>query len=402
MEQPVVRPEYEVKEEKELKWHPEIAKWRTDQSPNQGLMENIRSRGQLQNIVARELPSGELEGLAGHRRYLALQALGKKTSEMGIAVMKDVSDEEALLIALSENSDRSDFSPIEEARAFESLRKMRLSVEAIAEKVHRSESYVRDRLALLELPKAVQKPIDEGSVEVSYAIPLKKLDGFEKAQLALVKKIASKNYDQIKSVKEAEAEVTRVLEAKKEREQIVIKYGPCPSCGSKNIESANYGNTKDKVHCNDCKYEWNAETKDPWQLYELKRDAKRLGLDLEVQTPDKATLTPEEVTKIVEERREVVRKEEKPNPSFRSKRTVEQLLAPLIADDNVLSMHVEKDTVTLKLIKEPNLYFIAVKKPYRTGEQSRITVEVGWHEDEDIAHRMYILKKYEESLDAGD
>ena len=387
--------ETEVKEVK-LNLNPEISEWRTgNKLVDKDLKENLSEQGQLQSLVARRLPNGELELIAGHRRYIALKALGKKPGEMDIKILENVSTIDAMLMAISENQVRQDFTAVEEGRSFASLRKLKFTVANIAKRVNRSESYVRSRLTILELPEKIQALIDEGRIELSYAEPLMKLDGFEEAQMELAKKIASKGWDSIKTVKEAEEEITRVLEAKKRREEAVAKYGACPKCEGKNISQQGWGNDK-KVSCA-CGYSWNAETKDPWELYELKQNATRLGLELKIDGKN-GSLTPKEVAAIIVERQDAIKKVDKPNPSFRSLKTVNELLEPLIAGGNVLSMSVDNDKITVKLVQESNLYFSVVGKPYKSGEKSRITVSSGWGESQDLACRMINTKEFEQSL----
>ena len=383
--------------ETKLNLNPEISSWRTEQVVDPALLADLREKGQLQPLVARRMPNGELELIAGGRRFLALKALGKTPEDMDIKILENVSTIDAVLMAISENQIRQDFTAMEEARSFASLRKLRLTVKNIAERVKRSESYVRTRLTLLELPEQIQKLIGEGKIDLSYAVPLMKLKGMKEAQLRLAKSIMSKQYGEISSVKEAEDKITSVFEEKKRREELVTKYGACPKCGSKNLGKERWGDIK-KLECDDCDYSWNAETKDPWAVYELKQKAKDLGLEINLEGFNKAKLTPKEVADIITERQDALKKVDKPNPAFRSMRTVNELLAPLIVDNNVLSMRVDNDKLELKLIQESNLNFAVQGKPYKSGEKSRITVRSGWGDDQDLAHRMPKVKEYEQSL----
>lgn len=76
----------------ELVMHPEISKWRKDKTVNQALYEDLREKGQLQNLVARRLKNGKVELLAGYQRFVALRALGVKPEDMDIKVKENVSD----------------------------------------------------------------------------------------------------------------------------------------------------------------------------------------------------------------------------------------------------------------------------------------------------------------------
>ena len=381
----------------EIQFNPEISSWRTPEKGDKKLRLDLKNRGQLENLIFRRLENGKLELIVGSRRYRELQALGVPFEEMDKKILEKVSDIDAALIALSENLFRKDFSPIEEARAFATLRKYKIKVSDIAKKVQKSEAYVRQRIALLDMPQQVLELMEQGKIEFSYAVPLKKLKGMEEAQIEMAKEIAKDNrygYG-ITTVQKAEGAVEKVLAEQKRREELVAKYGPCIKCGSKNIEETWEDN---KLRCRDCKGEWHKETKDPWEVFELKQKAEKMGLNLELESPQKAKLTPKEVAQIVEERKKVIEEVENPDPSFRSLVSVGQLLAPLIRDDNILKLTVDGDEVQLKLIKETNLHFTALRKIYKTGEKCRITVQSGWRDGEDIAHRLPAVKRFEKSL----
>lgn len=382
-----------------LEMHSEISKWRDNQLVDMELFEDMRERGQLQNLVARKLPNGKIELLAGYQRYLALRSLGKQPEDMAIKVLENVSDEEAILIAISENNTRKDLTTVEEARSFRSLAKLKLTHAQIAKKTKTSETYVRDRLHLLELPKDVQKLIHDGKVPISYSPSIRKL---EKAgpewQLALAKKIASTQWDKIDTIEKAEEFVEATLAAEKKRRGLVVKYGPCPKCGSANISEDPWQQKAVKLHCESCKHEWNRVTGEPWKVFELRQDAAKLGLKVDLTKNGKAEVTPEEITKIVEERTQAIAKVEKPNPAFRSFHTLSEMLRPLIEGDNIQNLQVDGETITIKLVEHTKLHFKAMRKTYGTGEKSRVQVTEGWRDDETIQNRMPAVKKFEESL----
>ncbi|RKX44263.1 MAG: hypothetical protein DRP27_06890, partial [Thermotogae bacterium] len=260
------------KEKFELVIHPEISKWRREKLVNEALFKDIREKGQLQNLIARRLPDGSVELLAGYRRYLALKALGKKAEDMDIKILENVSDKDALLIALSENTKRKDMSPVEEGRAFRSMKKLKMTVEEIALRRGVSESYVRNRLELLELPRKIQELMENGEIPMSYAKPIIRLESIgERAQLELVQEIKRGQedyYGGIRSVEEANDVVEKTLAQVRQMKELAAKYGPCPQCGSTQIGQ---DWEKNKVKCHRCKHAWHKETKDPWEFHELKQ-----------------------------------------------------------------------------------------------------------------------------------
>ena len=147
------------KKEQEIVQSPLNSKWRDKNTADKTLMADIEANGQLQSLLARELPGGNIEVIAGHRRFLAMKALGIKPENMKMTVRKNVSDIDAVWMALSENQVRQDLTSIEEARAFASLVKLKMKIADIAKKLGKSESFVRERLSLLELPEEVQQMV---------------------------------------------------------------------------------------------------------------------------------------------------------------------------------------------------------------------------------------------------
>jgi len=379
--------------------HPEISHWRDNQLVDMELYEDLRERGQLQNLVARRLPDGSTQLIAGYQRYLAMRSLGKQPEHMDIKFLENVSDEEAILMAISENKTRKDLTTIEEARSFKSLANLKLTHAQIAEKTKTSETYVRDRLHLLELPTDVKHLIQAGKVPVSYSVSIRKL---EKAgpqwQLALAKKIASTQYDQIDTLEKADEFVETTLAAEKKRKILIAKFGVCPKCGSANIGEDQWTREPVKLNCEACKHEWNRTTGEPWKISELRENAAELGLKVDLTKNGKAEISPEEITKIVDDRSRAIAKVEKPNPAFRSFHSVAELLAPLLQADNIQNIYVDGETITIRRVEHTKLHFKAMRKTYTTGEKSRIQVIEGWRDDDKIRERMPAVRKFEASL----
>lgn len=123
------------------------------------LVASIRRHGVLQPIVARRVNDG-YQVVAGERRWRAAQAAGLGTIP---AVIREISDREALEIALIENLRREDLNAIERARAYQRLAgEFGLTQEAVAEAIGGSRSSVANTLRLLDLPQEVQLAIDQG------------------------------------------------------------------------------------------------------------------------------------------------------------------------------------------------------------------------------------------------
>ena len=107
------------------------------------------------------------EIIAGERRFRASQLAGKDTIP---AIIRTFSEEEKLEIALIENIQREDLTPIEEARAYRHLMDtLDLSQQELAEKVGKKRSTIANSLRLLNLPQDVQDSLNEGSITAGHA-----------------------------------------------------------------------------------------------------------------------------------------------------------------------------------------------------------------------------------------
>lgn len=123
------------------------------------LVTSVRRHGILQPVVARPV-DGRYQIIAGERRFRAAQAAGLASIP---AVVREVSDREALEVALIENLRREDLNPIERARAYTRLaEEFGLTQEQMAEAIGGSRSSIANTVRLLDLPQEVQQAIDQG------------------------------------------------------------------------------------------------------------------------------------------------------------------------------------------------------------------------------------------------
>jgi len=140
------------------------------------LKSSIRQVGLLQPIVVRAAPGepGRYELIAGERRLRACQALGWEKLP---AVRRDVDDRTVLTLALIENLQRDDLSPVDEARGYERLiAEFQLTQQDVADAVGRDRSTVANALRLLKLPDTVLQMLHEGQLSVGHARALLALD----------------------------------------------------------------------------------------------------------------------------------------------------------------------------------------------------------------------------------
>jgi ParB family chromosome partitioning protein len=133
------------------------------------LAQSLRERGMVQPIVVRKAKGAaeEYEIIAGERRWRAAQRAG--LHEVPIVVL-EVSDAQALELAIIENVQRSDLNPLEEAAGYQALAtEFGRSQEEIAEIVGKSRSHVANTLRLLKLPETVKAYISAGKISAGHA-----------------------------------------------------------------------------------------------------------------------------------------------------------------------------------------------------------------------------------------
>ena len=131
------------------------------------LADSIRERGIIQPIVVRSRGADNFEIIAGERRWRAAQRAG--LHELPIVVL-DVSDAEALELAIIENVQRSDLNPLEEASGYQSLAsEYSHSQDDIAKIVGKSRSHIANTLRLLQLPERVKAYINSGKLTAGHA-----------------------------------------------------------------------------------------------------------------------------------------------------------------------------------------------------------------------------------------
>ncbi|MEM9532498.1 MAG: ParB/RepB/Spo0J family partition protein [Pseudomonadota bacterium] len=174
-----------------------------DEDRLQELANSIAAQGMVQPIVVRPVGGGEFEIIAGERRWRAAQLAG--LGEVPVLV-RDVSDQATVAMALIENIQREDLNPLEESAALKRLiEEFELTHEAAAKAVGRSRAAVSNLLRLQELEDAVKKLVESGSLEMGHARALLGLSGSDQAQAA--RQVALKGL----SVRETEALVKRWL-----------------------------------------------------------------------------------------------------------------------------------------------------------------------------------------------
>jgi ParB family transcriptional regulator, chromosome partitioning protein len=164
------------------------------------LAASIRESGMVQPILVRRAGVERYQIIAGERRWRAAQALGLAAVPV---VVRDVADDRLLELALVENIQREELSPLEEAQAFHRLQdELRLTQEEVARKVGRDRSTVANTLRLLRLPKDVRELLQSGALDAGHGRALLALERADD-QLALAREASRRGL----SVREVERRV---------------------------------------------------------------------------------------------------------------------------------------------------------------------------------------------------
>lgn len=142
---------------------------RRDMDPQslEELAQSIKTHGVMQPIVVRSIGKGRYEIIAGERRWRASQQAGLDKIPV---LVRDIPDETAIALALIENIQREDLSPIEEAIALQRLQQeFELTQQQVADVVGKSRTAVTNLLRLISLPEEVKIMLSRGDLEMGHA-----------------------------------------------------------------------------------------------------------------------------------------------------------------------------------------------------------------------------------------
>lgn len=180
---------------------------RFDEDLLQELAESIKAQGVIEPIIVRNVAGGRFELIAGERRWRACQLAG--LSEIP-ALVRDIDDRAAIAIALIENIQREDLSPLEEAQSLARLiAEFKLTHQQAADAVGRSRAAVSNLLRLLDLPDEIRELLDQGRIEMGHARALLTLP--QARAIALARKAADDEW----TVRELEEAVRNATELPK-------------------------------------------------------------------------------------------------------------------------------------------------------------------------------------------
>ena len=153
------------------------------------LADSIKQNGVLQPILVRK-KGDSYEIVAGERRYQAAREAGLEEVPV---IIREISDDDVFKLALIENLQRSDLSPLEEASGYRQLIKEKgLTQEELAKILSKSRSTITNTLRLLDLPEEVQELVDEGRLTAGHARAILAVPSDE-GRVALAHKVVSEH-----------------------------------------------------------------------------------------------------------------------------------------------------------------------------------------------------------------
>ena len=171
------------------------------------LVASIKEKGLLQPLLVREITPGLYEIVAGERRFQAAKKAGLNKVPV---IVKELSDQEALELALIENLQREDLNPLEEAMGYARLMKeFGLTQEEVAQRVGKSRTAVANTLRLLKLPEDLKEDLLQGRLSAGHARALLALE-----DEGLMRKVRAEILKKGLSVRQTEALVARLKEKK--------------------------------------------------------------------------------------------------------------------------------------------------------------------------------------------
>jgi len=178
---------------------------RINETALEELAESIRASGVVQPVVLRPAANGRYQLVAGERRWHASKRAGKTTIP---AVVRQISNEQAMEITIIENLQREDLNPVEQARAFERLsREFGMTQEQIAARTGKDRASIANFIRLLKLPEEVQNALETGVLSFGHGKVLLTLAGFPEHMERAAREIIEKQL----SVRQTEDLIAKLL-----------------------------------------------------------------------------------------------------------------------------------------------------------------------------------------------
>ena len=186
-----------------------------DEGKLEELADSIREHGLIQPLVVRKSTNG-YEIVAGERRWRAARKIGIKEIP---ARVRELSDEENMLLAIIENMQREDLDPIEEAEGIsQMIETYGLSQEQVSKSLGKSRPYITNQLRLLKLPEEIRKMVSDGRLSSGHVRALITIDDEEKQiKLAVQAVEQGLSVRQVEALAKANKKVKKSKSAKKKK-----------------------------------------------------------------------------------------------------------------------------------------------------------------------------------------
>lgn len=186
-----------------------------DEGKLEELADSIREHGLIQPLVVRKSTNG-YEIVAGERRWRAARKIGIKEIP---AIVRELSDEENMLLAIIENMQREDLDPIEEAEGIsQMIETYGLSQEQVSKSLGKSRPYITNQMRLLKLPEEIRKMVSDGRLSSGHVRALITIDDEEKQiKLAVQAVEQGLSVRQVEALAKANKNVKKSKSAKKKK-----------------------------------------------------------------------------------------------------------------------------------------------------------------------------------------
>ncbi len=179
------------------------------------LTASVREHGVLQPVLVRPEPGGHYQLVAGERRWRASKAAGMETIP---ALIEEIDDETALEIAVIENLQREDLSPLDEATIYDKMiREHGYSIRRLAQKLGKDKGYLENRLRLADAPEEVRQLVSLRKDTLSHAYELLKVEDPKKRK-KLADQVARNELSLVKLRERIEGRPARVRTASETEE----------------------------------------------------------------------------------------------------------------------------------------------------------------------------------------
>ena len=184
------------------------------------LSDSIRKNGVFQPIIVRKSSVMGYEIIAGERRFRASKLAGKDSIP---AIVRAIDDEQMMEVAVLENLQREDLSPLEEAEAYSTLMKnLKITQSELSERLGKSRPYIANYLRLLDLPREVKTFVQDGKLSMGQARTLLALKDKDKL-VELAKKTIKENYT-VRQLEQIVNDMNGKKKVKKDRKKKLSPY----------------------------------------------------------------------------------------------------------------------------------------------------------------------------------